>query len=79
VLNLERPAVSATNPRAVPTPHWSKSSRSANNGACVEVAFAPDLVATRDSKDPTGPALVFHRSAWTTFVAAVKNGDHDLH
>jgi hypothetical protein len=71
--------VSATDPRAVPTPHWSKSSRSANNGACVEVAFAPDLVATRDSKDPTGPALVFHRSAWTTFVAALKNGDHDHH
>ena len=56
---------------------WSKSSRSANNGACVEVAFTPGLVATRDSKDPTGPALLFDRSAWTTFVAAVKNGDHD--
>lgn len=56
---------------------WSKSSRSANNGACVEVAFTPGLVATRDSKDPTGPALVFDPAAWTAFVAAVKNGDHD--
>lgn len=57
---------------------WYKSSRSANNGACVEVAFVPGLVATRDSKDPTGPALVVDPGAWTSFVAAVKNGDHDL-
>lgn len=60
-----------------PTARWSKSSRSANNGACVEVAFTPVVVAARDSKDPTGPALLFDRSAWTAFVSAVKNGDHD--
>lgn len=68
--------MSALDPRT-PTVRWSKSSRSANNGACVEVAFAPGAVAARDSKDPTGPELVFDPAAWTAFVAAVKNGDHD--
>lgn len=71
--------MSAPDPRTDTPPtkaaRWSKSSRSANNGACVEVAFVPGLVATRDSKDPTGPALVVDPGAWTSFVAAVKNGD----
>jgi len=50
---------------------WFKSSRSANNGQCVEVAFTGGQVAVRDSKNPAGPALVFSESAWTAFVAAV--------
>jgi hypothetical protein len=68
--------VSAPDPRT-DTTNWSKSSRSANNGSCVEVAFGRGIVATRDSKDPTGPKLIFGRAAWTAFVTAVKNGEHD--
>lgn len=34
---------------------WRKSSRSAQNGACVEVRG--DLSALRDSKNPDGPTL----------------------
>ncbi|WP_326556661.1 DUF397 domain-containing protein [Micromonospora sp. NBC_01796] len=53
--------------------HWVKSSRSTNNGACVECAFQPasagGSVAVRDSKDPSGPVLVFDRSAWAAFLA----------
>ncbi|MFI6757900.1 DUF397 domain-containing protein [Micromonospora sp. NPDC050417] len=51
--------------------HWVKSSRSANNGDCVECAILPTpigSVAVRDSKDPSGPVLLFDRSAWTTFL-----------
>ncbi|WP_329102653.1 DUF397 domain-containing protein [Micromonospora sp. NBC_01699] len=47
---------------------WVKSSRSTNNGACVECAFQPTTIAVRDSKDPSGPVLVFDRSAWSAFL-----------
>lgn len=52
---------------------WHTSSRSSGNGGnCVEVAGnLPDMVGVRDSKDPTGPALVFTPAAWRAFVAAI--------
>ncbi|MEU4715253.1 DUF397 domain-containing protein [Micromonospora purpureochromogenes] len=52
---------------------WRKSSRSSGNGGdCVEVADnLLDIVGVRDSKDPTGPALVFAPAAWRAFVARV--------
>ena len=49
---------------------WRKSSRSGSSGGnCVEVADnLPGVVAVRDSKDPTGPALTFAPTAWRAFV-----------
>jgi len=53
-------------------------SRSAGNGACVEVAFTADAVAVRDSKDPAGAVLWFGTDAWREFVSSVRTGvlDH---
>jgi hypothetical protein len=48
---------------------WFKSSRSANNGSCVECAFLTGpAVAVRDSKDPHGPALLFGPAEWRAFL-----------
>ena len=55
---------------------WRKSSRSQTSN-CVEVAPLPTgrtAVALRDSKDPTGPVLVFDRAGWLGFLAGTKNG-----
>ncbi|MCR8577421.1 DUF397 domain-containing protein [Streptomyces nigrescens] len=35
----------------------------------------PDAVPVRDSKDPHGPVLVFPTGGWSSFVAALKNGE----
>ncbi|MFF7458323.1 DUF397 domain-containing protein [Kitasatospora sp. NPDC008115] len=55
---------------------WFKSTYSDNGGTCVEVApDFPGLVPVRDSKDPSGPALVFPTDAWRSFVTAVQAGE----
>jgi Domain of unknown function (DUF397) len=57
---------------------WYKSTRSAGNGACVEVAVsAAGGVAVRDSKDPDGPVLRFDGEAWQGFVRSVRAGRFD--
>ncbi|MFF0151635.1 DUF397 domain-containing protein [Micromonospora sp. NPDC005203] len=52
---------------------WRKSTRSGSSGGdCVEVADnLPGIVGVRDSKDPTGPALLFGPVAWRAFVTEV--------
>lgn len=50
------------------TAHWFKSSRSDTGGKCVEIAFLDDTIGVRDSKDPTGPVLTFHPTAWDAFL-----------
>jgi Domain of unknown function (DUF397) len=53
---------------------WRKSSRSANGGNCVEVAWPADGVAVRDSKNPDGLRLTFGVAQWRAFLDEVRRG-----
>lgn len=57
---------------------WRKSTYTGNTGNCVEVADLDSSVGVRDSKNPTGPALVFDREAFAAFIGATKAGQFDL-
>ncbi|MFF4416557.1 DUF397 domain-containing protein [Streptosporangium sp. NPDC001559] len=58
---------------------FHKSSISGTHDDCVEVAVnLPGLVAVRDSKDPSGPALAFSVSGWDAFIGDVKIGTFDF-
>lgn len=71
------PAVSPRGPdlsKAV----WKKSSYSGGDGSCVEVADLAEHIAVRDSKDKTGPRLVFEREEWQVFLEDVKARTHHI-
>jgi hypothetical protein len=58
------------------TPH-RKSSFSGVTG-CVEVAIDVQGVSVRDSKNRTGPALLFTRDEWLAFILGVQHGEFEL-
>ncbi|WP_024805797.1 DUF397 domain-containing protein [Nocardia sp. BMG51109] len=60
------------------TAQWFKSSHSGGSQDCVEVAFLDEgMVGLRDSKNLTGPALVFTPGEWDAFSAGVASGEFD--
>jgi hypothetical protein len=57
---------------------WQKSQYSNPNGACVEVAVLSDGgIAVRNSRFPSGPALVYTRAEIAAFLAGAKDGEFD--
>ncbi|MEU2129268.1 DUF397 domain-containing protein [Streptomyces sp. NPDC018352] len=53
---------------------WFKSSYSGGSqGDCLETAHGYAGVPVRDSKSPTGPAVVFSSAGWSSFVEAIKD------
>ncbi|MER5756810.1 DUF397 domain-containing protein [Streptomyces sp. NPDC002088] len=59
-----------------PAQAWIKSSYSSDGtGNCVEIADLVPQVAVRDSKNMGGPALIFPRGSWRSFVISVSDMD----
>ena len=60
----------------VSTVAWRRSSyTTADEGLCVEVGDGlAGLVPVRDSKRPTGPAVIVTVAAWAPFVRALADG-----
>ncbi|QIS20275.1 DUF397 domain-containing protein [Nocardia terpenica] len=60
------------------TAEWFKSSRSSGGHECVEVAHLGNgMVGVRDSKNQSGPALIFTPGEWDAFTANVIDGSLD--
>ena len=57
---------------------WRKSKVSNPSGSCVVVAeLGDDTIAVRNSRHPSGPALIYTRAEITAFLTGVKNGEFD--
>jgi Domain of unknown function (DUF397) len=57
---------------------WKKSKRSGAVGNCVEVSkLADGVVAMRNSRFPSGPALIYTRAEVVAFLAGIKDGEFD--
>jgi Domain of unknown function (DUF397) len=62
----------------LPAARWRKSRVSNPSGSCVELAELPGgVIAVRNSRHPSGPALVYQRAEVAAFLAGVKNGEFD--
>jgi Domain of unknown function (DUF397) len=57
---------------------WRKSRRSNSQGTCVELACLPaGAIAVRNSRYPSGPALVYTSAEFDAFINGAKDGDFD--
>lgn len=58
--------------------NWRKSRHSGQIGNCVETAALDSgEIALRNSRYPSGPALIFTRDEMAAFLAGAKDGEFD--
>lgn len=57
---------------------WRKSSYTAPDNNCVELAVGENETTIRDSKDPDGGAFVVSANAWIKFLSRAKSGGFRL-
>jgi hypothetical protein len=62
-------------PAHSPAPVWCKSRASADQGACVEVAFHSSAVLVRDSRNQSGPVLAVSAGSWRKLLDRIKSGE----
>ena len=57
---------------------WRKSRASNPSGNCVEIAaLTGGDIAVRNSRHPSGPALVYTRAEIAAFIVGIRNGEFD--
>ncbi|MGH3931680.1 MAG: DUF397 domain-containing protein [Pseudonocardiaceae bacterium] len=57
---------------------WRKSGYSNPSGNCVELAELSDgVVAVRNSRHPSGPALIYTRDEMAAFIHGARSGEFD--
>ncbi|MGH3832602.1 MAG: DUF397 domain-containing protein [Pseudonocardiaceae bacterium] len=67
---------SALPPGQLTRARWRTSSHSGTSGSCVQVVGLDDgHRAVRDSKNPTGPALIATATGWSAFTTALRAGE----
>jgi hypothetical protein len=62
---------------ALHTATWRKSSRSNQEGQCVEIALTVSAVGIRDSKNVEGGYLIVESRSWAALVDVLKRHEHD--
>jgi hypothetical protein len=68
-------SLSFANGNCVEAANFRTASASLSNGHCAEVGSCARGVAVRDTKDRSGPVLVFGGGAWERFAGRVRRGE----